>query len=234
LAPSYRVGNMVLGQGYRNPALLAKMAATLQVLTAGRFVLGIGAGWQEDEYLSYGYPFPRPGERIEQLGEAVDLIRTMWAGGPVTYEGKHYAVRDAYCEPRPSPLPPILIGGQGPKLLRVAAAKADAWVWDGPLEMYQPPFQRLVESCERIGRPLSDIKLVAEFDAYFPADRADFPEPQWSGYLDFMITPLGPTPADAHAQLMPLVELGVQEFCVAFWDLPTLRRFVDEVVPQFS
>src|SRR5664279_3919063 len=85
----------------------------------------------------------------------------------------------------PQPATADLIGGQGPKLMRVAAAKADAWVWDGPLEIYQPPYQRLVDNCEQIGRPHSEIKL-AEFDAYFPADRADFPEPQPSGYLDFM------------------------------------------------
>jgi alkanesulfonate monooxygenase SsuD/methylene tetrahydromethanopterin reductase-like flavin-dependent oxidoreductase (luciferase family) len=234
LAPSYRVGNMVLGQSYRNPALLAKMAATLQALTSGKFVLGIGAGWQEDEYRSYNFPFPGGGERIEQLSEAIDLIRTMWTSAPATYEGNHYAVRDAYCEPRPDPQPPILVGGQGPKLMRVAAAKADAWVWDGPLEMYQQPYQRLVQSCEEIGRPLSDIKLVAEFDAYFPADGADFPEPRWSGYLDFMSAPLGPTPAEAHSELMRLVDIGVTEFCIYFWDQPTLHRFVDEVVPQFS
>lgn len=234
LAPSYRVGHMVLGQSYRNPALLAKMAATLQMVSGGRLVLGLGAGWQEDEYLAYDYSFPKAGERIEQLAEAIDLIRAMWAGSPASFEGRHYSVRDAYCEPSPQPRPPILVGGQGPKLMRVAAAKADAWTWDGPLEMFRPPYERLIESCAEIGRPVSEIKLVAGFDAYFPADRADFPEPQWSGYLDFTTTPLGPTPADARAQLMPLVELGVAEFCVAFYDLTTLRRFVDEVVPQFG
>jgi alkanesulfonate monooxygenase SsuD/methylene tetrahydromethanopterin reductase-like flavin-dependent oxidoreductase (luciferase family) len=181
MAPSYRVGNMVLGQSYRNPALLAKMAATLQDLTAGRLVLGIGAGWQEDEYVAYGFPYPSAGERIEQLGEVIDVLRTMWTQQPANYAGKHFAVHDAYCEPRPEPVPPILIGGQGPKLMRLAAAKADAWVWDGPREMYQPPYDRLVQACADLGRPLSEIKLVAEFDAYFPADRADFPEPEWSG-----------------------------------------------------
>jgi alkanesulfonate monooxygenase SsuD/methylene tetrahydromethanopterin reductase-like flavin-dependent oxidoreductase (luciferase family) len=234
LAPSYRVGNMVLGQSYRNPALLAKMAATLQILTAGRFVLGIGAGWQEDEYLAYGYPFPRAGERIEQLSEAVDLIRTMWTRAPANYQGKHYVVRDAHCEPRPDPPPQVLIGGQGPKLMRLAAAKADAWTWDGPLEIFHAPHRRLVDGCQQIGRPISEIKLIAEFDAYFPADRADFPAPRWSGYLDFMTSPLGPTPAQARAEIMRLVEIGVEEFCVYFYDLRTLHRFVDEVVPQFS
>jgi alkanesulfonate monooxygenase SsuD/methylene tetrahydromethanopterin reductase-like flavin-dependent oxidoreductase (luciferase family) len=234
LAPSYRVGNMVLGQSYRNPALLGKMAATLQTLTGGRFVLGIGAGWQEDEYQSYNFPFPSAGERIEQLSEAIDLIRTMWTSAPASYQGNHYAVRDAYCEPRPSPPPPILIGGQGPKLMRVAAAKADAWVWDGPLEMYQVPYQRLVNNCEQIGRPLSEIKLVAEFDAYFPVDLTDFPEPQWSGYLDFMTSPLGPAPADARDEITRLTDIGVEEFCIYFYDLVSLRRFADEVIPQFA
>ena len=233
-APSYRVGNMVLGQGYRNPAMLAKMAATLQMLTGGKVVLGIGAGWQEDEYHAYGYPFPSAGQRIEQLSEAVEVIRTMWTSAPASYEGTYYTVQDAYCLPQPVPPPPILIGGQGPKLIRVAAEKADAWVWDAPLEMYQVPYQRLVHSCGEIGRELSEIKLIAEFDVYFPHDSADFPAPYWSGYEDLMTAPFGPTPADALGQIHPLVELGVSEFCVVFWDLETLRRFVQEIVPNFS
>jgi hypothetical protein len=96
------------------------------------------------------------------------------------------------------------------------------------------PYQRLVRSCGEIGRDLSEITLVAEFDAYFPRDSADFPAPSWSGYQDFMTAPLGPSPADALDQIHPLVELGVTEFCVAFWDLDTLRRFVQEVVPHFG
>jgi alkanesulfonate monooxygenase SsuD/methylene tetrahydromethanopterin reductase-like flavin-dependent oxidoreductase (luciferase family) len=117
-APSYRVGHLVLSQSYRNPALLAKMAATLQTLTGGRFVLGLGAGWQEDEYRAYDFPFPSARVRIEQLGETIDLMRAMWTDSPATYAGAHYRVTDAYCEPRPEPIPPILIGGQGPRLMR--------------------------------------------------------------------------------------------------------------------
>jgi hypothetical protein len=80
---------------------------------------------------------------------------------------------------------------------------------------------------------VTEIKLVAGFEACFPRDRADFPQPTWSGYLDFMTTPFGPTPVDAVALLQPLVDLGVTEFTVYFWDPDTLRRFVDEVVPAF-
>lgn len=234
LAPSYRVGNMVLGQSYRNPALLAKMAATLQWMSGGRVVLGLGAGWQEDEYLAYSYPFPPAAQRIEELGEAIDVIRAMWTQSPATYRGRYYQVTEAYCEPRPVPVPPVLIGGQGPKLMRLVAAKADAWSWDGPVEVFRVPYDRLVRSCEEIGRDLAEIKLVAGCEVYFPADGADFPEPYWSGYLDFYTTPFGPTPADAIDQLNRLVELGVSEFAVVFWDLASVRRFVDEVVPAFT
>ncbi len=233
LAPSYRVGHLVLAQSFRNPALLAKMAATLQHLSGGRFVLGIGAGWREEEYAAYDYPFPSAGTRIEQLGEAVDLIRTMWRESPATYSGKHYRIMGALTEPRPDPPPKILIGGQGPKLMRLVAEKADMWVWDFPLDTYRVPYDRLVASCAEIGRDLSEIRLLCEAQAFFPADVADFPEPSWSGYLDFMTHPLGPTPAHAIAQLTPLVELGVAEFIVGFWDLATLQQFVDEVITAF-
>jgi alkanesulfonate monooxygenase SsuD/methylene tetrahydromethanopterin reductase-like flavin-dependent oxidoreductase (luciferase family) len=234
LAPTYRFGHMVLGQSYRNPALLAKMAATLQQLTGGRFVLGLGAGWQEDEYASYNYPFPSPGTRIEQLGEAIDLIRTMWRDSPATFEGRHYRVTEAYCEPRPDPAPRILVGGQGPRLMRLVAEKADAWVWDGPLEIYRVPYDRLLQSCAAIGRDLASVHLVAGFEAYFPPDAADFPAPYHSGYLDFMTSPFGPRPADAIREIERLIELGVAEFCCYFWDVRSLEVFRDEVIPHFG
>ncbi len=233
LAPSYRVGHLVLAQSFRNPALLARMASTLQHLTGGRFVLGLGAGWKQEEYDAYDYPFPSAGTRIAQLGEAIDLIRTMWTESPATYAGQHYRVTDAYAEPRPDPPPKILVGGQGPKLMRLVAERADMWVWDYPLEVYRVPYDRLVQSCADIGRPISDVHLVCEAFAQFPADPADFQGPHDSGYLDFMTSPLGPTPADAITQLGPLVELGVAEFIVGFEDLATAEQFVAEVIPAF-
>ncbi|MFN2562706.1 MAG: LLM class flavin-dependent oxidoreductase [Jatrophihabitans sp.] len=231
LAPSFRVGHLVLSQSYRNPALLAKMAATLQMLTGGRFVLGLGAGWQADEYHAYGFPFPSAGERIAQLGEAIDLIRAMWSGSPASYAGRHYRVEGAHCEPRPEPHPPILVGGQGQKVMRMVAEKADAWHWDGPIEIYRPPYDRLAAHCETIGRDISKIKLLAGIEVYFPADSADFPQPYWSGYENFMTTPFGPTPADAIAMMQPMIELGVTEFTVIFWDSQSARSFVDKVIP---
>jgi alkanesulfonate monooxygenase SsuD/methylene tetrahydromethanopterin reductase-like flavin-dependent oxidoreductase (luciferase family) len=234
LAPSYRVGHLVLAQSFRNPALLARMASTLQCLTDGRFTLGIGAGWKQDEYAAYDYDFGTAGRRIAQLGEAIDLIRTMWTRSPATYAGEHYRVTNAYAEPRPDPLPTILVGGQGPKLMRLVAEKADAWIWDYPLEMFRVPYDRLVAACLEIGRPLTDIRVCCEAFAHFPADPADFPEPSPAGYLDFMTVPLGPTARDAVAQLQPLLELGVAEFIVGFEDLATASCFASEVVPAFQ
>src|SRR5947209_4471860 len=122
--PDLRVGTLVLDQSYRNPALLAKMAANLQFLTGGRFILGLGAGWKEDEYHAYGYPFPDTRTRLEQLEEAAIIAKTMWSSRPATFVGKYYSIRDAYCEPPPHPPIPLLIGGGGEeKTLAIVARR---------------------------------------------------------------------------------------------------------------
>jgi hypothetical protein len=126
--PALHVGAVVQGVGYRNPALLAKMGATLQLLSGGRFILGIGAGWREEEYTAYGYPFPRASVRIHQLEEAVQIIRRMWTEDTPTFKGEHFQIENATCLPHPDPLPPIMIGGEGEKLmLPLVARQADWW-----------------------------------------------------------------------------------------------------------
>jgi len=239
--PAYTFGNLVLGQSYRNPALLAKMAATLQYLTEGRLILGIGAGWQADEYLAYDYRYPSAGERVEQLGEAIDVLRAMWTESPANYDGEHYHVRDAYCEPRPATPIPILVGGHRPRLMRVAAAKADIWQWDGPIDRYRVPYDLLVAACADVGRDLSAVRLSIFGEAYFPSDPADFPEPTMSitdaaqdpsgsfaGEIDWI---MGPTPDDAIRGLRPLIDLGVTLVTVYFHDRRSLDLFVREVIP---
>ena len=107
--PDKLCGHDVLCNSFRNPAHLAKMAATAQALSGGRLVLGIGAGWNEEEYRAYNWEYPKPRVRIEQLAEAIQLIRTMWTEAPATFTGKYYRVDGAYCEPRPNPMPPIMV-----------------------------------------------------------------------------------------------------------------------------
>ena len=152
--PGLRWGTLVLGQGYRNPALTAKMAATIQFLTGGRFILGLGAGDAEAEHHAYGYPFPAGRVRVEQLDEAATIIRALWQGGPATFTGAHYQIADAYCMPKPAPPPVLMIGGGGERrTLRVVATHADWWNADyyTPAE-YARKLGVLHDHCHAIGR----------------------------------------------------------------------------------
>jgi alkanesulfonate monooxygenase SsuD/methylene tetrahydromethanopterin reductase-like flavin-dependent oxidoreductase (luciferase family) len=118
----------VLGQGYRPPALTAKMAATLQVLTGGRFVLGIGAGWREAEYRAYGYDFPSAKVRFAQLEEVITICRLMWTQDEPVFEGTHFRIDGASAPPRPDPVPRICIGASGEKVgLPMVGRLADMW-----------------------------------------------------------------------------------------------------------
>jgi alkanesulfonate monooxygenase SsuD/methylene tetrahydromethanopterin reductase-like flavin-dependent oxidoreductase (luciferase family) len=241
--PGYTFGNTVLSQSYRNPALLAKMAATLQYLTEGRLILGIGAGWQADEYFAYGYPYPSAGTRIEQLSEAIDVLRAMWTQSPADFDGHHYHVRNAYCEPRPATPIPILVGGRRPKFMRVAAAKADIWQWDGPVERFRVPYDLLVAACADSGRALSTVRLSTAGEVYFPSQAADFPERTVSitdpaqdpsgSFAEEFDWVMGPTPDDAIRELRPLIDLGVTLVTVYFHDRQSLDIFAREVIPTF-
>jgi alkanesulfonate monooxygenase SsuD/methylene tetrahydromethanopterin reductase-like flavin-dependent oxidoreductase (luciferase family) len=232
LFPHLKVGHLVLGQGYRNPALLAKMSATLQHLSDGRFVLGIGAGWHEEEYRAYGYGYPSRGARVGQLAEAIQIIRALWTDSPATFQGEHYTIEGAYCEPRPDPVPPILVGTNGRKALQVVARWADGWNWDAPLETYQPAYEELLRACSEVGRDPATLWLTASVEANFPDDPTTFVAAYPSGYEEEATRPLGPTPVDAVEQLRPLVELGVSHFMVYPHTLRTLERFSTEVTHQ--
>ena len=232
--PRFRFGHLVLGQSYRNPALLAKMAATLQELTGGRFILGMGAGWNDEEYRAYGYDYPSGGVRVAQLAEAIEVIRTMWTQSPATYHARYHRIENAHCEPRPDPPIPIMVGTNGPKALAVAARLADWWNWDGPWDpVYRRPFAMLKASCEEIGRPFSEITLTAGVNVRMPEDPSAF-EPTYEHrfYPGQVFHILGPTADDVIREIERLVDAGVSHLQVAFEDTLTLRRFVEEVVPR--
>src|SRR5450756_1705513 len=123
-----RIGHMVVCTGFRNPALTAKLASTLDVISNGRFELGIGAGWKEDEWRAYGYGFPTVGERLGALRDHLEIVTRMLAPGPATYQGAYASVKDAINEPKglQSPRPPIIVGGNGENVtFRLAAKFAD-------------------------------------------------------------------------------------------------------------
>ncbi len=156
-----RLGTMVTSVSYRNPALLAKMAATVDVISKGRLTLSIGAGWYEDEYNQYGWDFPPAATRIHQMEEAVQLIKAMWTQPRANFSGRYFQVKDAILEPKPvqKPHPPILIGGSGEQLtLRVVARHADACnLFGNPQEVIHK-LEVLRRHCENEKRDFNEIE----------------------------------------------------------------------------
>jgi alkanesulfonate monooxygenase SsuD/methylene tetrahydromethanopterin reductase-like flavin-dependent oxidoreductase (luciferase family) len=226
----FQFGPLVLGQSYRNPALVAKMFATLHWLTDGRLIAGIGAGWKEDEYLSYGWPFPSASVRIAELEEAVQIIRAMWSQSPASFEGKHYSIKDAYCEPRPDPPPPLLVAGGGEKLtLRVVAKYAD-WMNVGfcNSENFARKLEVLKEHCQDVGRDYDEIKKT--YYGLFSITE-EISDPIQREDLHF----IQGTPAEVTKELKEFLELGAEHIMMKFIDFPAtegLDLFLSEVYPN--
>ncbi len=151
-----RLGTLVLVDGYRPPALTAKMVATLDALSGGRLELGYGSGWLESEYRAYGYDFPKASTRVAMMEEALALMKEMWKGVPATFAGAHYHITGAVCLPRPAqtPHPPLTVGGGGEKvLLRAVARHADTWnYFASPLLEYEHKRDVLHAHCRDLGR----------------------------------------------------------------------------------
>ncbi len=239
--PEFHFGPVVLGQSYRPPALLAKMAASIQQLTGGRFVLGLGAGWHAEEYAAYGYPFPSAATRIAQLAEVVQICRAMWdpAQPEASFEGRYHRIEKAVCLPKPVPSPPIMIGGGGEKLtLRVVAQHADWWNLVGVTpETYAHKISVLEQHCAEIDRNPAHIRKtwmgvvsIAATRQKAEATMANYP--LWAGD-----TPLVGTPPEIVAQLQRFVSLGVDLFILGFADEPNtngINTFITEVMPAFQ
>ena len=156
--PGPLLGTCVMANSYRHPPLLAKMVASLQYLSSGRFIFGYGAGWTEEEYVAYGYEFPSARERIAQLDDGVRAIKALWTESPATYKGPYYEVKGAYCEPRPDPLPPLMLAGDGERyMLRVVAEHADWWLsYARRPEVQRRKLAVLAEHCKSFGRDPAD------------------------------------------------------------------------------
>jgi F420-dependent oxidoreductase-like protein len=161
LTTNSRIGCLVGSVTYRNPAVLAKIAVTVDHISGGRLEFGIGAGWHENEHHGYGVEFPSPAARVEMLDEALTVIRQLWTEDAVTHHGRFFTLDDAIANPKPlqRPHPPIVIGGSKPKMLNVIARHADEWNAPGhsPQE-WAATSAALDESCERNGRDPSEIR----------------------------------------------------------------------------
>lgn len=235
--PQFRVGSIVLGQSYRNPALLAKMASTLQSLSEGRFIMGIGAGWKEDEYLAYNYPFPSPRVRVEQLEDTLEILTRLWQQqGMVSYQGQHYQIVDAYCEPKPHPMIPIIVGGGGYKTMLLAARFADEWnLPDCNITHYAKRLSILKEHCQQINRDPNDISLswfgrLSIGDTYEKAlARSDG---RWS-----RDNALVGTFEDVKQQIQAFIDIGVSRFMInvlGLVDSKVRKQVFNDLFPLFQ
>jgi alkanesulfonate monooxygenase SsuD/methylene tetrahydromethanopterin reductase-like flavin-dependent oxidoreductase (luciferase family) len=236
LHPQFKFGHAVLAQSFRNPALLAKMSATLQYLTNGRFILGIGAGWKEDEYTAYGYDFPTAGRRLGELEESLQIINALWREKQATVEGKYYRVVNAYCEPKPEPLPPIVIGGTKPRILRLIARYADWWNVSGvSIDNYKLFVQESERACEDVGRDPKTLRRTW-FGRCLCAPTEEAVQALNVDHLTADRAFVG-TPEQVIAQMRAFVDLGVDYFMFGnggFPHLTTLEMLINEVLPAFE
>ena len=172
-----RLGTLVLCAPLRPPSVLAKALATVDVVSGGRLVVGMGAGWYEPEFAASGVPFLSPGQRLGQLEEAITVVRGMFGGGPFSFSGRHWTVEEAMCLPRPvqQPAPPIVVGGKGDRLIELVARCADGWntVWRWTPERYAERLQALNAACDRLGRDPATVTLSLGLSTLVGESEAD-------------------------------------------------------------
>ena len=235
--PQTKVGTIVLANSFRQPALLAKMAATVQTLSNGRLILGYGAGWHAEEYEAYGYPYPSPGVRVDMMEEGIKVIQKLWTEAPANFEGTYYRLRDAYCEPRPDPLPTLMIGGGGEqRTLRLVARYADWWNDVArPLPVLERKLRVLREHCVAEGRDYDSIRKTYMVRVYIDRSHSRALEMAGDAFGGEAAAIAG-DPVAVREQFEVLAGMGIDLFQVLLPGFPQtddMRLFIDEVVSAF-
>ena len=235
MVPRIRIGTLVLGNTYRHPAVLAKMAATLDHVTRGRVVLGLGSGWQENEHIQYGIPFYTIPERLQRLDEACQVIKALFTQTQSNFEGRFYQLKHASLEPKPVQHPlPLLIGGGGERVtLKITAKYADEWnVW-GEVATLRHKMEVLDQHCEEVGRDPSEIKRTAVALLFMSDDNAYLEKMRNADIEQACI--IG-TPEEVKQIVEEYENIGVDELIVPDFTLggrkqkkETLDRFIKEV-----
>ena len=237
MQPRLKYGHVVLCQLFRNPAQLAKMAASFQYMSQGNFILGLGAGWQQEECDAYGIPFPGPKQRVEELDEALQIIKALWKGEKATFEGKYHSIKEAYCLPKPEPEPPIMIASFQPKMMRLCAQYADWWNGLGTdVERLKGLLTALDKACEEIGRDPASLRRTLVIGDIYCAPTEKEVQELMNGH---QIRPgtLSGTPEQIHERIQQLIDLGITYFMLsggAFPDLRSLETLTREVLPTFT
>jgi alkanesulfonate monooxygenase SsuD/methylene tetrahydromethanopterin reductase-like flavin-dependent oxidoreductase (luciferase family) len=235
--PQPMLGTFVLAASFRYPPLLAKMIATLQHLSEGRYIFGYGAGWDETEYTAYGYPFPSARTRIEQLDDAIRTIKALWTESPATYDGQHFQVAEAFCEPRPDPVPPLMLGGDGERyMLRVVAEHADWWLalFRRP-EVLERKLAVLAQHCQDLGRDPASIRRCVPIRVFLDRDGAAAKH-RAGKHLEGENPAFAGDPSELRDYIAQLQAVGFDKvlFLMAgFPETDDLKLLVDEVLPHF-
>ncbi|MEX2255521.1 MAG: TIGR03560 family F420-dependent LLM class oxidoreductase [Acidimicrobiia bacterium] len=244
-----RLGQLVTCAAYRNAGLLAKEAAGIDVMSGGRLVLGLGAGWYEREYAAYGYPYPSAGERLAILDETATVLRRLWSEETVTFDGVHLHFDGAYCDPKPlQEHPELWIGGGGERVtLRIAARHADKTNWQVGLEQFVHKSQVLREHCDAVGRDFESIVRTHGPDCRLFDTEADLQ--RWldspgggnlrglGDHETYVRDNFVGTVDRVTEKVQAFVDAGCREFVLWFRDFPeseSLERFAAEVIPSVS
>jgi F420-dependent oxidoreductase-like protein len=241
-----RVGVLVTSVGYRHPAVLAKMATTLDVLSGGRLEFGIGAGYHEAEYRMYGLPFPPDSVRLAQLDEALRVCKLLWTEERADFAGEYFTLAGAVCEPKPAQRPhsPIWLGGMGErKTLRLVAEHADGWnAFPVPIPQLQHKLDVLRGHCDAVGRDYAAIRKQVGHNVIVRADPAQVEEELARFAGERQVPPerarqmaVAGTPEEVAARLAPYLGLGFDMFLLLErtpLDYETLRLFMQEVAPR--
>jgi F420-dependent oxidoreductase-like protein len=235
-----RLGTMASCNSFRNPALLAKMASTNDVISNGRLELSIGAGAQEPEHTAYGIPFPSPKDRIDRMDEAVEVIKKMWAEEKASYSGKYYQIKEAVCEPKPQqkPHPPITIAGGGEKLtLKVTAKHADRYDW-GYLPspaVFKHKLAVLQNFCQAINRDFQEIEKSCWPAGQIFLHQEEFERKPANVLPETETASFTGTPQELMGLIKQYQDLGVTFFMLFFGDLPnvdSLRLFANAFIKK--
>jgi F420-dependent oxidoreductase-like protein len=243
-----RLGQMVSCAAYRPPALVAKITSTLDVISGGRLEWGIGAGWYEDEFRAYGYDFPAPKDRIGVLRETVEIVKAMWSEPSVSYDGRHFQIAGARCDPKPlqRPHPPIWIGGGGEQLtLRVVARHADRANFGGKPHEWAHKREVLQGHCAAVGRDEAEIEKTWSPEVVIRTDERDILAERDAGRIgskygepweSWAAGNLIGTPEQVCEKVARYAELGCTYIVPWAADYPsteTLDLMATEVLPAF-
>ena len=249
-----RIGTMVLCNAFRSPALLAKMTATLDVISHGRLECALGAGWYEKEFRQYGFAFPAVAMRIKQLEESIEIIKRMWTQDEASFHGTYYTIEGAVNNPKPlqKPHPPLHIGGRGEKLmLRLVAKHADLWnVSAGTsLEEYRHKAAVLEQHCHAVGRDPASIARSRQMIVVLGDNPADLgkkirqAQERFALFGTMQQVAIRGTPEACIAQIQESIALGVTYFVFFLSEvsihpetqgIETLRLFAEKVMPAFA